>query len=358
MLRFALILLVPLSGRCVEDASSSRMDQFFAPSRPPVERETADLAGTFDRMKASQSLSGGSVYERRELESPLAQTLEDPASPDVRSAVLRHRYAEAYKALAGRLVAQRSAWQGVDLGKRLELVQGFYPDLDPGQGQWSRVLAQGILDFLYGRDSHAVLRVSYALSLNPVAPKLQDLLAKLEEFTRVKGQRIPWGTGLSLLEVKLNDCKAAFAAKRLSAVVRLSRDVLVLRPQHPTALSRLGSALFLQGKRRAAASVWKQALALEARPQEREALQYMIEEAAQAPAPARPEAASVPAPPPDALALRRLYKLGLEAYSQGDVDAASKSFNEMVELDPGNSQAVKALKRMEDERSSMGGPVP
>jgi tetratricopeptide (TPR) repeat protein len=356
MLSVALTLLVPLSGRCAEDASSSPMERFFAPSRPPVERETADIAGTFDRMKASQRLSGDSVYERREMESPLAPALEDPALPGLKNAVLRNRYAEAYKALAGRLVAQRSAWQGVDLGKRLELVQGFYPALDPGQGQWSRVLAQGILDLLSGRDSHAVLRVSYALSLNPVAPGLKGFLARIEEFTHVKGERIPWGTGLSLLEVKLNECKEAFAAKRLPAVVRLSRDVLVLSPQHPTALSRLGSALFLQGKRKAAASVWKQALALESRPQEREALRYMIEEAAQPPAP--PKESQAPAPPPDGQALKRLYKLGLEAYSQGDVDAASERFREMTELDPGNSQAVKALKRMEDERASIGGPAP
>jgi len=360
----AFVMAAPSYG---ERGDAGRMEIFFTPSRPPGAREPAESPKVFERLEASQALSAGAVYEAGELASPLGGVLEgaglSPAeSAEIRALLDKDKYLPAYQIVGGLLISTAAPRSLVSFGNRLGLVKEHFAELDPSKGRWARVLKQGIEDFLRGRSAHAVLRVSYALSLNPVAPGLSSFLERVEAFTGRKGRRIPTGTGLSLVEELLNDAETAFAAGRLDDVVRLSRDVLVLKPQHPTALSRLGSALFLKGRSSQAAAVWEQALELETRLQEREALTSMLAKARQAPleveplgAPAsrrpsvRPKPAVPTKAPADPKVLDDLYREGFAAYSRGDWRAAGEKFRKLSELDPDDARAGKALRRLESE---------
>jgi len=240
------------------------LNRFFLPSST-VRRGFLGVDEYFLKMTASQEESGGLVYESGELGSPLDPAFDDPTVMRAKSAFSEHEYRKAHQMLLLHLVPRAASKDVAQLVDRLVAVQYFYPTLDVGRGQWAQALGLGLHDFLRGRDRHAVLRVSYALSLNPVAPKLADFLERLEAITRIKGERIATGTGLSLLETKLNASETAFKAGRYDEMMRLTRDVLVLWPEHATALSRLGSGFYLQGKLPEAKAVWKQALRLEGR---------------------------------------------------------------------------------------------
>lgn len=359
-LLIAAVLACP-SAHAAEAASSKKLGVFFAPSEPLVLKDFTEIVGYFDALRKSQELSDGHVYEGAELASPVVPALDHPDFGYVRAAVRGRNYLEAYKSVSAYLVREIADKPMVSLGHRLEVVKEVYPRYDPGRSQWGRVLAQSITDFLSGRDAHSVLRASHALSLNPVAPGLESYLAALERFTGLKGRRVETGTGLSLLEVKLNEGKAAFIAGRLDETVRLSRDVLVLRPGHPTALSRLGSAFYVKRDFARAVAVWRQARGVETRSAEREALDYMLAEARKTKRAAEEEsrrAKKAPAKPsaPDPAALKRLYEKGVRAYARRDWDAAAESFRAMRKLDPASARALKALRRVENERPFSGGP--
>ncbi|PJA15539.1 MAG: hypothetical protein COX66_09860 [Elusimicrobia bacterium CG_4_10_14_0_2_um_filter_63_34] len=340
----ALVLATGLGGgaRAQEIGRDSSLDLFFDPSRPAVRQlylpgtrvlRHLDTEGYFAGMLRDQKKADGAVYTAEELASPLEGRLD----AGLRRAVLEGRYAAAHLSDAG--------------NARLEAVKSFYPSLDPEQGQWARVAMQAANDFIAGRDRHAVLRASYALSLNPVAPGLEGFLAALERETRLPGFRIPSGTGLSLLEVKLNLTKELFQTKRYEAMIRLCRDVLVLKPGDLTALARLGSGFYMLGRFRAAESVWTLALADEGRDGERKSLSAMIARARQSlnPKPKPPPASVVETPVPDPKRVASLRREGVAAHAAGRSAEAARAFEEILLLAPDDRFARKALRRLEGE---------
>ncbi len=322
---------------CQKPARDPSLDLFFDSSRPAVRQlylpgtrvlKHLDTIAFHQRLLEEQRASGGILYTASQLDSPRWNKFD----PALREAVRDGRYGDAH----------RFSDDG-----RIALVKSFYPALRPDDGQWARAAMQAATDFIAGRDSHAVLRASYALSLNPVAPGLAGFLRGLEKATGKSGTRIPSGTGLSLLEVKLNATKDLFKAKRYESMVRLCREVLVLKPGDPTALARLGSGFYMRGEFKKAAAVWKAALSGEQRPGERTSLAAMIKRANIASRPKPVQKPEKPAVDPEAV--ETLYKTGVAAHAEGDFQSAKTAFEQMASLVPEDKRAEKALRRLRVE---------
>jgi tetratricopeptide (TPR) repeat protein len=209
-------------------------------------------------------------------ENPLMGVLARAELTGVRSLVRAGRYKEARQILTPQLRAGADEIALVSLARRLEVVEGFYPELDAGLGRSERALHGAISDFLHGRDREALLRASYALSLPVAAADMDPFLTRLEEITGVKAERLDPDLRMDLHEKKLEETKVFFESGRFDEVIRLCDELLLLVPRYPTALSRRGSALYLQQNYSKARDAWRHALAVENRQDERAALIYMI----------------------------------------------------------------------------------
>jgi tetratricopeptide (TPR) repeat protein len=179
-----------------------------------------------------------------------------------------------------------------------------------------------------------------APAARPEPPSLPDLLRRIEAAYRAGNYTL----GLSLV-------KTAFELK--------DNDV--------SALDRIGSIYYVLGRYGEALSIWSRALPLEKDPQRRVALENSITVARRelgladeafaaprstaAPAAAAPPARPEPAPKTVSAPARRgeidaLYKKGVRYYASGEYLQATTAFLRVLELDPGNADAEKALRRL------------
>jgi len=327
--------------RAQDSKRDPSLDLFFAPSRPAVRQlylpgtrvlKHLDTVGFHQNILSAQKASGGVLYERADLASSREGNLDFALLEAIREG----RYADAHLA---------------DDDARIELVKSYFPSLRPVDGQWARATMQAATDFVAGRDRHALLRASYALSLNPVAPGLAGFLKGIEGATGKSGTRIPSGTGLSLLEVKLNLTKDLFKAKNYKAMLRQCRDVLILKPGDPTALARLGSGHYMMGGYKKAAAIWGIALKNESRAGERASLASMVALAKNA---GRPKRKWRPKPKPkkpviDFAVVEKLYHEGVVLHASGNTAGSRSAFEKMIALVPYDKRAQKALRRLEME---------
>jgi cytochrome c-type biogenesis protein CcmH/NrfG len=149
---------------------------------------------------------------------------------------------------------------------------------------------------------------------------------------------------------------------KAAEALTLGKQALELEPTDPTALARVGTAYFLLGQTEQAVAKWTEALQFERSPAERDTLirairqtqekRKPVPEAKPAPAPAPIVIIQAPKPraPADPREIERLYREGVELYAAGDTTQAAEVFRRILELDPENDQALKALKRLKIEQ--------
>ena len=260
------------------------------------------------------------------------------------------RYEEAYEEVARILRTRATKVEVLALARRLEALTTYYPTLDPSAGTVPGLLVQANKEFLTGQDYSAMLRTSYALSLSS-NPTLSSWLARLAEITEIRPHRVPAGAKLSLIDLKMRDSETLFLSNKPKEAEVLLRDVLILKPDHATALSRLGSVFYTQGRYKEAITFWRKALAAP-QPQDNSNIRYMIRQAQmRLPKPKKkplwkPKAKKKPADP---LLLERLYQRGVDLYLSGNKAEAAQYYRRILKLDPKNRQARKALRRLEKE---------
>ncbi|MFH1725740.1 MAG: type IX secretion system membrane protein PorP/SprF [Elusimicrobiota bacterium] len=365
-IQFDYSVLMPL-GTIKSTIGTHRLGLTFHFGAPtPQEQYTADL---FEKIKTMEKPAAAYAYEFEGLPTPIPAVLTDAKYDAAKSAIEANRFKDALEDLTPHLRQKAAGVALVSLGHRLEEVAEFYPVLDAGAGPWAEDLAAAIKDFLYGRDAASVLKTAQAWSLDPKAPRLDSFLTRLEAVTKRTAERVPPEAGISLLDLKLNESETLFVARHFDKSIKLCEDILVLRPNHPTALARIGSAHYVQNKHNDAMAFWNRALQVEKDPTERETLKYMLiqaqkklKQAAEAakPKPAKVEARPKPAPKPapkrsifkrrpDPQAIEKLYQYGVELYSRGEWRRAAAAFQKILELEPGNTQAQRAVRRLEGE---------
>lgn len=173
----------------------------------------------------------------------------------------------------------------------------------------------------------------------------------------------------SLAEL-LKDIEAAYRRGDYARGLTLVKKAFELEKNDVAAMDRIGSIYYVLGRYGEALTVWTRALPLEKDPEKRLALENSIrvtrrglglaDEAFAAPvstAPAPSPVATPATPPPDAAAAaakkseaEALYKKGVRFYAAGEYLQATTAFLHVLELDPGNADAEKALKRLKLDR--------
>jgi len=174
----------------------------------------------------------------------------------------------------------------------------------------------------------------------------------------------------------LKQIEAAYRQKNYPLGLSLVKKAYELKTNDVSAMDRIGSVYYVLGRYGEALTVWSQALPLERNKTRRRALQNSIlvtrrtlglsdgpagAEPAKPPRAAAPKAAAEapaapPAPPapmkapelsPETKAqIQRVYKSGVKFYASGQYLQATTAFLRVLELDPGNADATKALQRL------------
>lgn len=344
-LQFDYAFLIPLGGIPAQSGTHRLgfMVHFGAPTAEDAYREK--LA----RQIREGARVEGYAYEFEDIkpEEPVPLLTLSTASALIKVG----RYQEAYDEVARILNTEATKVEVLALARRLEALTSHYQRLEPSAGLANQQLALAIEEFLTGKDYAAVLRTSYAFSL-AATPELGAWLARLSQITQVLPHPVPPGAGLSLIELKMRDSETLFLASKPKEAEALLRDVLILQPEHRTALARLGSALYTQGRYPEAVETWKRALAADPKSWENQNIRYMMSQAAlRMPAP-KPKPIRKPEPGElkvDPRLIENLYQQGVEHYLAGRKADALEVYRRILELDPKNGQAKKAVERLERE---------
>ncbi len=351
-IQFDYAFLMPL-GMFNATAGTHRMALgFLFGGRTPEEELSANLLEQMKRVR--EAGKGIDVYELEKQVRP--RDLDEPDLEPVRKEIEAGFYRKAQLLLQD-MVRTRPDDRGLArLLTRINTVVSFYHEYPDPQEVWEKALAKGVLSFMQGRDSRAMLQTSYAFSLRPSDMKLDRYLAKLEEATQVRALRLQSDSSRNMIEELFYRSETAFNRRDYARVLDLTNDILALEPDNATALERSGSIYYLLKQYDKALSAWKQALAVEQNPVEIASLQNHIVEvekkmqaAASLPGgiPQPQAAAAEPAlPRPDARVIEGLYQKGVEHFARGEHLQAASAFMKILQMDPGNSQAKKALERI------------
>ena len=164
----------------------------------------------------------------------------------------------------------------------------------------------------------------------------------------------------------LNQISAAYRHKDYALGLSLVKKAFELKEKDVSSMDRIGSVYYALGRYGEALSVWTQALPLEHNLRKRRALENSILVTRRSLGlgdldfAATPSTAAVAAAPPAAkktqlspetkATIQALYKKGVKYYASGQYLQATTAFLRIMELDPGNADATKALQRLKLDR--------
>ncbi len=352
---------------------------FGAPT--PDEEITQEL---LDQARALREGHGPSYgYEYAEELKP--QDLDDLRLAEVRRLVETRLYQQAHEALAKFVKGQgMSTPPLLRLSNRLELVSHYYPDWSGLTNPWEHVAVSGIDNFLRGHDRRAMLKASYALNLSRNDTKFDHLVAEMETALSLKAERLAADHPRSFIDEMLYRVEAANSRNEMQTVDALLSDILDLDPSNYIATERVGSMYYILGRYQDSIDTWEKALTQEKRSTEIENIRRYIELARErlggpkpaqqvqpvvaAPAPARPPVLAPAAAPKPALQrpqaaprgdvrdVERLFQKGVEHYARGEYLQATAMFMRILQIDPENAQARKALERIQNKAPESANP--
>lgn len=150
--------------------------------------------------------------------------------------------------------------------------------------------------------------------------------------------------------------EAAYRKGDYNRGLDLVKRVYELKQADVSTLDRVGSIYYVLGRYGEALTVWQRALPLEKNLRRRRELSQSITtarhtlglgpEGKPAGAPVIPVKPSTPKSKPDQALIERLYQSGVRHYAAGEFLQAATIFLRIVQLDPGNLKAAKALERL------------
>ncbi len=318
---------------------------------------------------------------------------------EARTAVVAGRFGEARERV-GQALALKPADATIRSDyARLKTVSALYPDIAGFTGDPARAaIYDGILNFLDGKDRRALQDVSYAVNLDPSSAKLIALRTAMEsaaqaalprQATAALPARIPTSPAaaaaapvavprapspaLSAAAVPATITAPAPAGKPSevasdSAILEMAlrrgdydRAIEAgrrLAKSHPSSLvyRRLGIAYAARMDYDEALKALRLAYSLEADPEIRSKLRFYIE--ALVPVIEKSHrSGSAAKTAPELLSpeeVEQLYQNGVDLYSQGKLRDAEKVFKAVIEADPRNMPARRALKRIRTELLEQG----
>lgn len=249
---------------------------------------------------------------------------------------------------------------------RVSLVAKSFPEIAGQQTDAAMAaLYGGALDFMAGRDKDAIRKVAYAQTLSPSDERFEKLLTAMEVKAGVAraaagetaapaaptlGMEKIVSANMALMEVALKEGD-------YEKVLRLSKEVLDLDPARVLAYKRQAAAHYALKRYPEALAGLRSAYRLEKDAEERRTLKSYLDAlealmarqaaakpvvpAAPAAEPARPVAAPVD--------IERMYEAGVDLYAQGRLREAAEMFRKVLDADPRNISARRALDRVQAE---------
>lgn len=306
-------------------------------------------------LKTGQSVSlkkGGRDAGRVTLNEFLAQA---------RAMESRARYADALDKMRSALMMAPADPDVITHQQRLAFVAPMIkslPDYKTDAAQAS--LHVGILAYVSGNDLEAVRKVSEALAQKPERKDLDAFLTQLEMATGIK--RTTFGTA------KRGDYRASLALTRANTAIEegdydkaIEQSLLVIKdePENAAAWENLGTAYFALHDYDASLKAWNRALELEKSPSVRLAIKATIKSINRVKANRRSVAApkQPAAPPPQPPSgprmsvqeTQNLFNKAIDHYTRREFPQAKELLEKIIESDPENVEAQKALRRVKDE---------
>ena len=367
-LEFNYAFVMPIGG-IATSAGTQRADLTFRFGKPnPREVLTADL------MDKARKIRDGLIPVGLNLGQISPHDLSDPKLAQVRVFVKEGQFTAAYEQMKSLMPALPKDISYDILLDRLNLIAEFYPSFQKSKESWSKIMFAGLGSFIKGRDRHAMLRVSYAESLNPDDTRIEKMLSKLEAVTQIKADRVSPNSPLGFIGEFLYRAEAADDSMEYPRVKQILANILYLEPNNTVALERLGSVDYITKDYAQAVKAWEKALETETSPEETASLKNYLQLAKDALA--HPQTSSLPvstekqvqnatqapttqnvpaAPAPqitsrDRAEIARLYKQGVDDYAAGNYLNATAAFLKILEIDPNNAEANKALERINQVR--------
>lgn len=279
------------------------------------------------------------------------------------------RYAEAADKLGQALSLKPKDTRLQQSLERMTAVAEVFPVLKDFQTDAAQAaIYEGSLDFVAGDAKASLRKLAYAGSLSPTDERIERLAKAVEAKTGVTregpavveagkaptmgAEKVVGGT-MALMEVALRE-------RDFERVVKLADQVLELDPANALAYKRLGAAHYALKHNPEALKALRSAYKLETDSDSRkqiknyiDALQSLIERGRRESAPATraPEPKSTGLTPVE---IERLYETGVDHYAQGKLSEAAAAFRRIIESEPNNTSARRALDRVQSEIISGG----
>lgn len=280
------------------------------------------------------------------------------------------RYAEAADKLSQALSLKPKDARLIQSLERMTTVAEVFPVVKDYQTDASQAaIYEGSLDFVSGDAKSSLRKLAYAGSLNPAEERIERLTQAIEAksgLTRVdspavvEGGKAPTmgvekvvGGTMALMEVALRE-------RDFERVVKLADQVLQLDPSNALAYKRLGAAHYALKHNAEALKALRSAYKLETDSDSRkqiknyiDALQSLIERGRRDLTPAKPvDIKPAGLSPVD---IERLYEQGVDFYAQGKLTESAAAFRRIIESEPNNTSARRALDRVQSEILTGGG---
>jgi|CXWL01.1.fsa_nt_gi tetratricopeptide (TPR) repeat protein len=255
--------------------------------------------------------------------------------------------------------------------ERMKIVADIFPTITGYQTDASQAaLYEGAFQFVTGNAKNALQKVVYAGVLNSGEARIERLAQAIEEkagITRDKAVPVfkpepkvevaeaPSGVEklvgglMALMEVAMRE-------RDFERVVKLANEILQVDPSNGIAFKRLGSSLYALKRNADALNALRAALRLEKDSDERGRLKGYIGAITSLIEKARQEATSravVRTATPRQI--EDLYDMGVALYSQGKLEEAAATFRKLLNIEPNNVPARRALDRVQTEILQTGG---
>lgn len=326
----------------------------------PEQEYTESLVSQMQRVKTRAKV--GLEYEEQDIDNPARLDRDDLRA--VQGLMRSGRYRDAHAELLKVLVDNPRDETLLELARRIDATAAEFPELTYEQ-PWAKFARRGATAFVEGRNREATLLAGQAWSLERSRPALNAYVKRLENMTGLAAELAPEGT--TLLRHKLELGRVAFVNRKQDEAIKHNRDALTIEPENLTARKSLGTNYYMKGQYYGAIKEWERALTLERDPKEQALLRRYIANADQArvsglrkaevegevakPAlkPRKPEprrAGSSTGP----REIQRLYMRGSQLFVQGKLDDAEKMFQRILQIDPTNKRAQRALERLRQRR--------
>lgn len=376
-IEFDYAFVMPIGG-IATTAGTQRLDFTFKFGNPdPQDVLTADLMDKARKIREGLLPVG---FDLGPINHP--HSLSDPRLIKIKELVDQGEFNAAFLAMKALMPSLPKDPSYSILLDRLNLLAEFYPEFPLSVRRWSTTMFTGFKDFLDGKDRFAMLHVSYAAALNPDDVRIERILTKLESVTQIKADRVSPNNPLGFIGELLYRAEAANESREYPRVRQILNDILELEPHNAVALERMGSVSYVLKQYPQAIKAWKQALITETDPDEIYSIKNYMQLAHEkmgesgkqglalpgtdmTPAQSAPEvvpqtqmqqAPSVGQPVKTINSrqrkeIARLYARGVEDYAAGDYIHATAAFLRILEIDPNNPEAQKALARMNQATS-------